>query len=582
MKYVSTLSDKSFLTLFIIITSLLYFILGIQGFDMMDEGWCATAYQQVFNEPESVQYLFMYYLSLLIGGIWNYLFGWGGILSFRILAIIVKVLTALFVFKTLKPYVNRWIVALGIWLVICCSGYGLFLYHHNHLSALLVTLSAYYMLKALRTDDGKAMLFSGIILGASLFARVTNITMTAFVLVLIPYYLEKKDLKSVWHLFLSYVFGYVISVATVFVIMFLLGHVNVFWGALQEGRIAASDPESSHKLSYLVLMYAHNYINVIKHFILLSLLPLVLYVLNRYNDKVNNIVRETILLLILPFYIYILFTRTTVLFDVYALSTAVTFYYLIKGEKDIRYLSVLCIICLYFLPLGSDFGIHNMGENCVWLAVPFSLGLLYKSICLKQSDSIKREYYKFTFILVLVFSMMWLNSVLNTCYFDKGSRFEKMYLIDNKLATTFTTKRNCEMLNPLLSELKKYVKKDDELLCFQCIGTIHFLTQTRPYLKNPLVWSYTPLMMKYQLEKTEIDNKPLPVIVRDKSIFPNWSSYYPDWNNTEAKESFAHKNNRIKYMNEYLDRHQYSVVWENEVFQLLLPPSKSNSNMSNK
>ncbi len=577
----SSISNKQFLCLYLFFIFLLNCILGLQGFDMMDEGWCATAYQQVFNDPESVQYLFMYYLSLLIGGIWNYLFGWGGILSFRILAVIVKVLTALVVFKTLMPYVNRWIIALGIWLVICCSGYGLFLYHHNHLSALLITLSSYYMLKALRNDDGKAMWLSGLIIGASLFARVTNITMTALVLVLIPYYLEKKDLKSAWHLFLSFVFGYVISVATVFVIMFLLGHVNVFWGALQEGRIAASDPESSHKLSYLVIMYAHNYINVIKHFILLSWLPLVLYVLNRYNDKVNKIVRETILLLLLPFYIYLLFTQTKVLFSVYALSTAVTLYFLIKGEKDIRYISALCIICLYFLPLGSDWGIQNMGENCVWLAVPFSLGLLYNSISSKQVDYIKSGYYKLALIVALLFTIMWIDNVLNTCYLDRGSRFEKRYLIDNKLATTFTTKKNCEMLNPLLSELKKYVKKDDELLCFQCIGTIHFLTQTRPFLKNPLVWSYTPLMVKYQLEKTETDSKPLPVIVRDKSIFPNWSSYYPDWNNTEAKESFAHKNNRIKYFNEYLERHQYSIVWENEVFQILLPPTNNNSNMNN-
>ena len=65
---------------------LLYGLLvGFQGFDLCDEGWTMTAYQQIFICPQSVEYNFLYYVTLLVGGLWEKLFGWGGYLSFRLL-----------------------------------------------------------------------------------------------------------------------------------------------------------------------------------------------------------------------------------------------------------------------------------------------------------------------------------------------------------------------------------------------------------------------------------------------------------------------------------------------------------------
>lgn len=44
---------------------LLYGLLvGFQGFDLCDEGWTMTAYQQIFICPQSVEYNFLYYVTL--------------------------------------------------------------------------------------------------------------------------------------------------------------------------------------------------------------------------------------------------------------------------------------------------------------------------------------------------------------------------------------------------------------------------------------------------------------------------------------------------------------------------------------
>lgn len=571
----SSISNKQFLCLYLFFIFLLNCILGLQGFDMMDEGWCATAYQQVFNDPKSVQYLFMYYLSLLVGGIWDTLFGNFGLISLRFLAVIVRVLIAFVVYKTLVSYISRWFIFLGVFLAICCPYFGIFIFHHNHLSALLITSAIYFMISALKESKYLHMFVGGMLLGASLFARLPNFTMFFLIMVLIPYYINTKDYNKCLKFFAFYIFGYFFSAILIVMIMLSLGHAEVFIGALGEGFMASHDPDSSHSLTNLLKTYSSNYVNVLRHIVICFSLPLFFFVMYKNKDNLKSGIYEALLFLFFCIYSYVIFTQTMVLYIIYAVSTVVLLYGLFTYRCFYQYLSCLLLINLYFLPLGSDFGIGNMGENCVWLAAPFSFGfvaLLIKSKII--SLYLSKGFLKITCVLSILIVLMWFNNVRNTCYFDQGNRLLKTSLIDNPLATTFTTRQNCEMLNPLLNKLSCYVKPNDKLFCFQCIATVHYLTHTRPYLNNPLVWSYTPLMMKNQMDKVESEDASLPVVVRDKSIFPNWSTYYPDWNNDNAIESFKHKNKRITYMNEFLKKNNYKIVWENEIFQILLPGEK--------
>ncbi len=62
-------------SLFLIIV---YIILGLQGLPTADDSYALVAYQHYFSDPTSSYYLFDRYLTALIGGIWNELFGGGG------------------------------------------------------------------------------------------------------------------------------------------------------------------------------------------------------------------------------------------------------------------------------------------------------------------------------------------------------------------------------------------------------------------------------------------------------------------------------------------------------------------------
>lgn len=217
------------------------------------------------------------------------------------------------------------------------------------------------------------------------------------------------------------------------------------------------------------------------------------------------------------------------------------------------YLAFIVLINMYALPLGSDYGIENMGEYCVYISGPLTVGMAWK--WWEKHRSINRNTRILLAVCAVIFIIFVARrgvfNIMSQCYFDEGFRWNKTELIDNPRATTFTTKKNCEQLNPMLHELGKYVKEDDYLLCFQNIATVHFLTRTRPYLYNPWVWTYDPSNMEQKFREAEAEHKELPVVVRDKSMLPKWYEYYPDWNNENAEESYTHKNRKIMLINRF-------------------------------
>src|SRR5512143_1495157 len=53
--------------LFFGLLALYHAVIVLQGLDMLDEGFHATFYQQLFRDPASVQYAFFYWLSGIAG-----------------------------------------------------------------------------------------------------------------------------------------------------------------------------------------------------------------------------------------------------------------------------------------------------------------------------------------------------------------------------------------------------------------------------------------------------------------------------------------------------------------------------------
>lgn len=564
------ISNRAFLFLYVTSIAVYNLLLSFQGFDMCDEGWEMTAYQQIFNNPESVEYQFLYYGSLLTGGIWNYLFGQYGYIAFRLLAVIVITLTYVVVYYLLKDTIKRLYILIGAYISMMCFDSGIIVFHHNHLTMLMVAVSCLLIFKALTKDNYLYMFLAGFVVGVNMFSRLPNLSMVVLILALIPYHLTKKNgSRTMRHLSLA-VFGFFSGAGIIFLLMNILGHEVYFSNALFYGSSAANNPYSTHNWPHMLGVYVRSYAKLcIYALALLTILGGVYFVHNRTNKYIRYAayIGVTLALLFICF-------RGSTLYIVYGLSSIACLYvwWRERANYPLMLLAVLAFVWLHFLPLGSDFGIGNMGASCVALSAPLSVGIARRwSSSLSGQLRIYPNY--FIVVLLLIISLKSLYSIKNQCYFDKGSRLEKVYLIDHPLATTLTTKENCELLNPLLRELEKYVKADDYLLQYMKCPTIHFLTQTRPYLYNSWIWTYDPSIIKKQLDKAKVQRKNLPVLVREKSKIGDWYNYDDTWNNDSVEDSYEHKNIKISIINDFIVYNGYHVIWENEVFQILLPPS---------
>ncbi len=508
-----------------------HLIVGLQGFDMYDEGWSLTGFQQIFEAPESVEYLFLYYLTNIVGGLWNIIFGFGGIYAFRILAGIVLTLTAVVVWLMLRQYFNRWCIFIGIMASFTCCYYGMMVFYHNYLTALLSTCAAYTLWKSLVNDNSKWIFVSGILIGCNIFVRIPNIVLTSFVLLLIPYYIYKRNLWQTFKLLGVFICGFFAGVAAVALLMLTLGHLDIFLSAVNSGFSATSDQESTHHLSSMAVTYLGVYRTILTQGIF------------------NN-------------------TYTIYLAGTLACLWSVTAR---RHESGQVYLACISLILMHLLPLGSDFGIQNMGENCIYLAAPFTIGIIFKELqSLRVSHSIRRSFVAVGILFLVLFIVRGGKNIMQQCYFDEGSRKDKLFMPEAELATTFTTEQNCKELNAIMRVLDNYVNPGDTLLCFQNMPTIHYLTRTRPYLQNPWVWSYDPSNMERKFEEAERRSPTLPVIVREKSMITYWTEYYPDWDNDHATNTYLHKNKKITLIHHFIQKHHYQVVWENDICQILI------------
>lgn len=571
MKNISdSISEKKFIWITFPLITLIYLLLGLQGFDMCDEGWVITGYQQIFNDPASVQYLFLYYSSQFVGGIWNLLFGWGGIYSFRVLTAFTMTGAYYVVWLLLRKVINRNDFLIGVLIVMATNSTFYIVFHHNHFTSFLYCACAFLLYRAIIYKSYRIMFLCGIVMAVTFFARIPNLTLLALFTILIPFCV-KNDFQIALKLFTSGLIGIIIGICLVLGIMAICGHFFLFISNLANGMSAVDDPESTHNAFSMIQTYLRQYYEIIKCSCLLLLPGLLLYFFKRkiHEELICRIVCCIVVVMYLVLISLIIYKNSIV--AIYSFMTIWLLGSLVCSNKSnkITYLILISIVILYVLPLGSDGGIENMGPSCMLIATPLSVYLSRQYINKLIYPIIKLPYWLF----IIFFILLGIKKTISSCYFDQGCRWAKTYKIESPLATTFTTKENKIALDELLKILPTYVSKDDCVLYFQSIATLHFLTETRPYLGNPWPWTLDPSNLERQLLKARNTHTELPVIVREKSMLPRWQTPYKDWNNDNAVTSFLHKNGRIKNINKFIKENNYKLVWENDLFQILIPSS---------
>lgn len=559
---------------------LLQFILAFQGFDICDDGFVLTFYQQIFSNPESVEYNFLYWFAGVFGGVWYQLFPEGGVFWFRILGILVNTLTFIIVYRLLKTYVSSYFLVFGLAMVLFVNDYGFLTFYHNHLTALLAFLSVYLIYKGLTKSSWFLLLLSGFVIGINVFTRLPNLVL--FILVLaIPFYqyLQKKPLVKSLKPIACFTFGALLAFVTIYLLLLFLGQLEIMKNAIVVLDDLSATEESVHNFSDVIWAQWYNYKAIIKASLVL-LMPLSIYFFIMPKLKTNYVFKYLVFMLLAIFFIF--WINEFAIFSIYSLALFGSFFTAIntKDAKALRTLGFMSLLILLTLSLGTGGGILNSGYMIIWLGLPLffraSLRINDFSNMVSKFKNYKLWLYQEGFmknaliVLIIAFFILKSYKIFNEAYFDEGSRLYKTTAIKNpKAKYIYTTKKRGKIINSILKELDKHVKPNDYLLTYSHIPMLHFLTETKPYAYNPWVGIYDKNSFDKKLKKAEIEIEKLPIVVQQKfNTIISFSAPIEDYMSTQKENSLHHNNSMNAVMNHFLERNKYEIIWSNSYFNI--------------
>ena len=581
------LSPKIIISLIIIYPLLFIW----QGLDFSDTGYFLSCYQQVFNDPESISGKMLSWLTNIIGGVWVLLFGDSlGLLGVNLAGVIVTYVTIWLSYLILKPYIEKRILLIGLLLTVIFAKWFYLLSYYN-LTPLFLIASAFFMINGLRNNKIWQIAISGLIVGFSILIRYPNILGLFLILSIILFgVLNKTKIKIQVIQLVSFIFGYIVSVLLTLFAIKIIGIYDFVISSFKEIFFALSDVSGQHGANSLMKIFYMECLKVVTFAtIAITFILLMPKVLNKFKNRYvyyGFIIIPIILATI--FYALVLWNgfhiNHFIVFLVISVLYAILLLYIVNIEKssnEFRVVTFITLLVLTITPIGSSSGLFT-AINAMWLAFPIAFAYIVSlkelKIELKTIKNTNSSHFSFSLdgketllikkiviILIVIFSL--LSSFIYTLR-DVPNRFEMRYSVNNqRLKGIFTNKERARVVQELLDEMSNYVKEDDYLLAYEAISTLYFLTKTRPYLYDSQPLFYRPFELRKYLDKAIKERPYLPVIVRAKGSV--WDPKWPVESRMIRPDERNTGNRGI--LEEFIKTSGYSLVWENDFFEILLP-----------
>ncbi len=587
---------------FFLLLFLYQLIFIFQGIDFLDEGFTATFYQQFYNDPSSVEYNFMFWLSGLIGGTFAWLFPDSGLLGLRFLSILFTTSTILIVYNLLKNYLNKTNLKIGLLLVTLSVCHNPKIFHYNFLSILLYSATASLLFNGLKKNNWGLLLLSGMMVGLDVFSRLPSLVNLGLVIAIGYYgFFSKTAVKNIIFQVLAYGVGFFIGVAGIVLLIKSMGHWEVFTNAFKlVTQMGQSDGETAYSPSKLIMQSLNSYNDAF--FFTLYILVLIIiaavgpaYLKTRFkvNGWVSGFVKWFSLLLALV----ILLKGLEILMRFYIGLTLITFVLIMfsRATKELKTLMLIATYITFTYALGSSAGIFTAGVHIFWLSIPIAVdyilgikNLNYRfwvntetNAGIANESSVHEPQFRLIKNAIVTFSII---ACLYHQWFypmhDETNRLGMLYSVDNRYVKgIFTTKARVEATNDLLRASSKYVKPGDYTLAFHSFPIYHYMTNTRPYTRNSMPWYYVSGAFKTQLYKAVEDTKVLPVVIVQKiKTTPN---DHGDWPDAWPSDPIFHKPEtdlrtirQQELMDEFLIKYGYQSAWENDLFRIMVTDKK--------
>lgn len=598
-----------------------------QGLDVTDTGYSLANMQQFFDGyPKDVTdpAVSSCWLTFLIGGVWYRLTG-SGLFGFRVLYLLITFcIVGLAWLPTRVVGRSRSLVALlaGSTMVI---GQSFYFPSYNEMTALFFMLAAVALFYGLVNSVRFLIFLAGAAAGISVFARLPNVAI-AGIIVAILYFRASESIESYrpWKASAQlalrectvFSIGYLTGIGAVLLVMAALGHVAAYVQMLHHMSAMVGDPTQDHGGSRLFRGLLHDYFYSGLAGIAFAVGATVLGLLAaRYRDGLFRWLLVFVVMAGLTVMVLVSNNIATYFWPglINTILVAGAFGFL-NLNKEYRLLCVLAGVVFFMTPLGSNNGIVN-SVYAMSLAVPVALIALITRPCAAKgitSDAAEEpgnsavagaplasvqnnawlfpRYEKLCNSIrattarldtaavgyVILWSMVAFSAAhrWNFTFRDSPNRLAMRATVNHmKLREVFTTVDRARSLEGLLKALQPLVRKGDYLLDHMQVPMIYFLTEAKPYLYSTWANLYEPSVFERMIQKAVAARSELPVCVRTKvdTSHPEWPcETYP------LAQSHRFVENR-RLIESFLQVHNYQKHWENNAFEIWLPPpSKRN------
>lgn len=558
---------------FLLILFLFQLIFIPQGLDFADEGFFMTFYQQIFNDPESVTYAFMYWFAGILGGTVYSLFPDGGLLLMRFAGVLVITLTAAVTCRILKPYLSLWAIRIGAAMSVLYIFDDVISLYYNNVSALLYVSAAGLLLKGVRSDDGREwVISSGMLFSLNMFTRIPNILGISFVLIILyEAWIFRKRMKWCVRTVAYFLSGYLLMFILVFLFMWKLGHLSPFLTCLDWIFHIGGASGSSHNIFSMIRTTIGQYLEIgFSGLFLVVWGILFLYLIKRYRNKLFTWIIGITAFLFFSLFLYFY----GALYPLYFLSLVTILFLLWVEAPEIKIVALAALLLLVIQPLGSDGAVDLVGRFSMWLALPLVVAYIGKQIrrfpvSRRISD---RSLKRIGWVVFLLFVGVSVQRHISYTYFDQGSRLKKTYSVCHPfLRGIYTSQQRAFLSREIVSALGKYVSKDDYTLIYDNSPILHYLTRTKPYAYNPWIYLYDKDLLQKALFRADAERPDLPVVVlqKFKSLWVDWPDGYSD--DYMADEANKGKNLLI---NEFLRKNKYEKAWTDGYYEIWIPQNK--------
>lgn len=573
-----------------------------QGLDLSDGGFNGVFYQQVFDNPKSVEYNFMFWLTGVAGGGFYKLFPFLGLWGFRLLGVITNTITIVLAYRLLKKHISKSHTMIGLSIVLLTLNNEIKEFNYNMLSSLvnLIVISLLYWSTMKKQTIG--MFLAGLLCGVNIFVRIPNVlTLGFFVPVAFYQVISNRSITEILRSATAFIAGYIAGFLLFVLVLQQIGHWDYFKYALNIVFNLADDPlptdegtTSSYGAITLIRQCILQTMQSVSYVVFLLLFFVFVYILSHLNFHTNRILKTAgrILALITFGLIFIVLFKGLVsyrplLFLYTGFGLLLSLYWLLQNQnKEAQLLSALGLFLLLYYPFGSSFGLVTAGRYSFWIALPLAISIflqmkgvnatiashINKSVRTIQFTLISKHLLvvQRSFLLIAVVSGLYFSYYYP--FFDWRDRSKMTYGLDNpQLKWIYTTQGRAAAVNELISAASKHTHPGDLLLAYDDIPMVNFATFTVPYMNNSMPWLYPAPLFEKELKASQKYQKKLPVIVKQKIKTFGDGSEWPEKLLPQPYEEWDVNRERNRVMTEFIKENNYKIVWSNAYFEILIP-----------